>query len=879
MQPLSADFPHRPARPLLAKVSRSTGLLIVVLSVLLVGVIVYVASDQTVQILQIRQQRPGTENLARELNTFIFQYYTDSANSLTASQEVIDVCQTDKAGIDNPALLRVLNTTQSVLHVALVYVMNRDGTVVGCSRAPGEISLTGNNYRFRPYFSQALAGAPTLFPAVGVTTKAKGLYFSAPIRIAKNHEPIGVAVIKTKSNVLDDFFASLQGGEEIMLLSPDGVIFASTRPDWHFKTALPLTEQRRSELKITRQFGEHDLAPLTFTVDRSTTLIDKRKVTIVALPLQLEGWQVVSLEPLHFPWLVVLLLWGVVLVLGLLAAVIVHTSHREEQLTEQVLAGREASNRANAARRSSKRELETIFSTSLVGIVLVRNGLIVNANRRMGEMFGYDRNELMHVDVRRLFLGRRAFRRFVRRHLHLLMNSNIEQVEYDLRKKDGTLIPCSLSGKAIDRSNLALGTVWVIDDVSRRKAAEHELEQARCDAEAASVAKGQFLANMSHEIRTPMNGIIGLTNLLLHRQMPAEQREHLQLIQRAAVRLMTIINDILDFSKLEAGRFELERHAFSLRTLLGEIVQPMEPTLLRKNVRFTVSVDPDVPDIIVADQTKLMQVLTNLIDNGLKFTRKGAVTVAVRELQGETRGDQVLLFEVTDTGIGIDPSYHDKVFESFSQADSSHSRTFGGTGLGLSISKGLVELMGGRIWFASQPGQGTRFSFTLPLNRQGDTGNQAQDCTAETSSVAISSPRVQGGRILVAEDEYINTILIKTLLKDAGYHVTTVRNGREAVAAWRGGVFDCIFMDIQMPEMDGYEAVCRIREGEKEGEHVPIIAMTAHAMSGDRQKCLDAGMDEYLAKPIDGQLVLQMLARYLPASTGQPSAAQQSEVV
>jgi len=864
MQQRTADNPQHPPPFLQDTTLLKIRLFGIAAATFLISVLVFFGSDQVALMLHRRHQQPGTENLARELNTFIIHYYAQSVQNLAARDEVVNV-SSGKTTIDNPSLLRVLNTAQGVLNVSLVYVMNREGTVVGCSNDPDEISLTGKNYRFRPYFFRALAGSPFIFPAVGVTTNVKGVYFSTPIYRAGDDHPSGVLVIKTRSNVFDAFFASLGGGLEVLLLSPDGVIFTSTQNRWDFLTAWPIGASRLEELKATKQFSDYELAPLPFSLANSVVRYDGLRATVVVHPLQIEGWQIATVAPVAFPWLVVLLLCSTVLALGTLTAIIVHNAHKEKKLAVQVLAGQEASSRANAAHRASVMELETIFSTSLVGIVLVREGRIVNANKRMAEMFGYDQNELIDGDVRQLFSGRRTFRRFVRRHLHLLMDSNIEQVEYSLRRKNGSLIPCTLSGKAIERSNLALGSVWVVEDVSRRKAAEQELEQAREAAEAASVAKGQFLANMSHEIRTPMNGIIGLTNILLQHDLPETQRGHLELIQRAAIRLMTIINDILDFSKLGAGRFELERHPFRLRALLREIIQPMEPTVRRKNLQLKLTVDAAVPETIQGDQTKIMQILTNLIDNSLKFTRKGLVHVMVRLEQQDRSTPANLLFTVTDTGIGIVPAYRDKVFESFSQADSSHSRKFGGTGLGLSISKGLVELMGGRIWFDSEPGHGTCFYFTLPLVAPVTNGPKTPD--------DIQTPRRQertlslghGRRILVAEDEYINTILISTLLKQAGYHVTTVRSGREAVDAWRGGIFDCILMDIQMPEMDGYEAVARIREAEAQGEHLPIIAMTAHAMSGDRQKCLDAGMDDYVAKPIDGTRVLQLLRQYLSA--------------
>jgi PAS domain S-box-containing protein len=838
---------------------------------LLVLVVVAVGADQLTLFLHRVEQAPITDNLVLELNTFVVDDYKHAVLDLSKSLEIGEVC-TGKSSIDNPSLLRVLNTAQGALNVALVYVMDAEGTVIGCSNNPEEQSLTGQQYRFRPYFIHAIAGSPYFYPAVGVTTKRKGFYFSAPIMGAEKGKPIGVVVIKTRSESVDSFFSALQGKMDALLLSKDGVVFASTHDDWNLKTALPLDSGQLREITNSRQFGDQPLQPLSFSLEKPIVSINNGRTLADRQSLPLDGWQIATLQPTPFPWALVLLLDSIVLSLGILSGVIVLHSQKEEDLAHQVLAGQAASDRAEAARQTSELELETIFSASLVGIVLVRDGRIVNVNHRMTSIFGYSREEILQGDIRQFFPGRRAFRRFVRRHLHLLAVGDVEQVEYQLKKKNGDLIPCTLSGKAISPLNLAQGTVWVIEDISKRKAVEDELDRARKLAESASIAKGEFLANMSHEIRTPMNGIIGLSNILLREPLPEAQREHLELIQRSAIRLMTIINDILDFSKLEAGRFELDPQPFSLRTLLKEVIQPMELTAQRKNLAIRLTVDPTTPDMLVGDQTKLMQVLTNLVDNSLKFTRKGQVTleVGVQDKDGE---EAQLLFEVADTGIGIVPVYHPKVFESFSQADSSHSRRFGGTGLGLSISKGLVELMGGTIWFESEPGKGTRFYFTLPMvfPNQGN-GRTTRRQKPHSPQVGLADSG-QGKRILVAEDEYINKILIRTLLGQAGYHVTVVSNGREAVNAWRGGVFDCILMDIQMPEMDGYEAVSRIREAEQTDQHIPIIAMTAHAMTGDRQKCLTVGMDDYVSKPIDGASVLQLLRHYLPETTSDDAAA------
>jgi PAS domain S-box-containing protein len=832
---------------------------------ILVALLSSIGVNHVAFLVHQHKQQPKTEKLAFDFNLFVLQPLMAAVASLATNQEVLDICH-GKSHRDNPGLLQVLNTTQRILNVSLVYVMDVDGTVTGCSVAPEEMSLTGNNYRFRPYFYYAMAGLPYVYPAIGVTTKVKGVYFSAPIYGESTSKPIGVMVIKSKDTLIETFLHTEKTGAENLLLSPDGVVFAATNPDWVLRILHPVTPHKLEDLRASNQYGQQPFEQLPFSLDDSIITYNDTQVSASIHPVQINGWRIASISPLSYPWFAVILSTGFILAVGTLTGVVVYNSHKKLELADQVQAGQEASDRAQALHRTSVLELETIFSTSLVGIVLIRDGQIVNANKRMCEMFGYDQDELRCLDIRFLFTGRRAFRRFVRRYLHLLMNSNIEQVEYDLRTKNGALVPCTLSGKAIDRHHLGQGTVWVIEDISRRKAAEQQLEQSRQAAEAASVAKGQFLANMSHEIRTPMNGIIGLTNMLLRQELTDGQREHLELIQRSSIRLMTIINDILDFSKLEAGRFELEYHSFSLRGLLREVVQPMEPTIRRKHLHFKLQVDPAVPDIIHGDQTKIMQVLTNLLDNSLKFTKHGTVSLDVRMRTAPEHPQQMLVFEVADTGMGILPSYHHKVFESFSQADSSHSRKFGGTGLGLSISKGLVELMGGSIWFESAPEQGSSFWFTVPLvAAQNDASVSCGERTTGQHEDSII-PQGQGRRILVAEDEYINSLLIRNLLQQAGYHVTMVRNGREAVEAWRGGIFDCVLMDIQMPEMDGYEAVARIREAERGGAHIPIIAMTAHALSGDRQKCIASGMDDYIAKPIDGQRVLLLLHQYLPTA-------------
>ncbi len=516
--------------------------------------------------------------------------------------------------------------------------------------------------------------------------------------------------------------------------------------------------------------------------------------------------------------------------------------------------------RAEASLAEATKDFESIFENSQVGIMLLRGGRVfAQGNQRLAEILGYETaDEMLGISMRQLHLDEERFLHFGKNYYSQLAVKEQTQIEYQLRRKDGSPVWCILSGKALDPSDLNQGVIWVVDDLEPRKALEKKLLQAKEQAEAANKAKSEFLANMSHEIRTPLNGIMGMLQLLQSSPLQDDQGEYIEAAIRSTDRLSSLLSDILDLSRVEAGKLTIQSKPFDLRETVNQVCELFEPSFRQARLKLDCRVDSAVPGLLLGDAARLQQVLNNLVGNALKFTETGGVEVEAYPIATDSPDKYRVLFSVSDTGIGIPEDKIGMLFDSFTQASQGLTRRYQGAGLGLSICKRLIGLMGGSISVASEPGRGTTVHFCITF-RPAVAGEVLGPL--ETILEAVQSAR--GRRVLVAEDDRVNQLAIAMLLEREEVEVTAVSNGRAVLDALSSGEYDAVLMDIQMPVMNGLEAVKAIRNGEagQDKASIPVIALTAFAMAGDRERFLDAGMDDYLAKPVSRKDLFGVLAR------------------
>ena len=548
-----------------------------------------------------------------------------------------------------------------------------------------------------------------------------------------------------------------------------------------------------------------------------------------------------------------------------------------DELIVTLAAQEEAQRRSEAQVAAEASRRRALFEHMHDGVVVLDDdGSVFESNSRFAEMLGYTSEELhqLHIADWEAKYSREQLLEMVRN-----VPSEGQSFLTVQRRKDGSVYDAEISATRIEWGGRYY-VLCITRDITERLRLAAELEQHRDrlqelvdartrdlataleEARSANRAKSDFLANMSHEIRTPMNGILGMTEVLLDSALTAEQREYLGIVKASGDNLLTIINDILDFSKIEAGRLEIEQIPFDARKTLVAIVATLQAQAQAKSLDLDVSFDNTVPAAIRGDPVRFGQVVTNLVGNAIKFTERGGVTVRLTNLNAASADAKIADLEVavTDTGIGIPASKLEHIFEAFAQSDSSVTRQFGGTGLGLSISRQLAHCMGGTLLVESEPGKGSTFRFAFPCEIT-SLDVESADKAAQQERRAVNA----GRRILVVEDNRVNQRLIVAILKKLGHHVTLANSGHEALECIGTQTFDLVLMDIQMPEMDGVETTRKIRERQAHGDlRLPIIALTAHAMAGDRERYLAAEMDDYLTKPIQRNELIAAIDRHAP---------------
>jgi len=508
---------------------------------------------------------------------------------------------------------------------------------------------------------------------------------------------------------------------------------------------------------------------------------------------------------------------------------------------------------------NAKQDFEVIFENSQVGIILLRGGRVfARGNQRLADILGYDTpEEMTGFSMRKLHLSEEHFLHFGQQFYESLAMGEQTQIEYQLRKKDGSPVWCILSGKALDLDDLDKGVIWVVDDLEPRKALEQALLDAKEAAEAASRAKSEFLANMSHEIRTPLNGILGMLQLMQTTPLSQEQKEYALAAIQSSRRLTRLLSDILDLSRVEAGKLSVLNEPFNLQETLRQVAELFQVTSTQSGVELFLRMDDDIPSMVLGDAARLQQILGNLVGNAFKFTQAGTVTISASLLSTVQPGTRRVLFTVSDTGVGIPDDKLVLLFEPFTQAGEGFTRNYQGAGLGLSICKRLITLMGGNMAVESAPEQGTSVHFSIAFG-------QAEAARPEQLDPAGAQHPTPGAlRVLLADDDRVSRFTASRQLEKFGCAVTAVSNGQKAIDALIRSDFDVVLMDVQMPVMDGLEATKAIRNGRagRDKSAVPVVALTAYAMDGDKERFLGAGMDDYLPKPVEADALLEVMAR------------------
>ncbi len=824
------------------------------------------------------EQEHLTQNLRDDINRHLESNLRSTCRALSQQQAVLDLFPKPTSDTTHRATL-LLNSSREILGANIIYILDHTGKVIASSFTENGDTLYGNNYRFRPYFTNSLQGEDYIYAALGVTTGKRGIYFSSPIKDS-NDDIVGVTVIKSGLHNIDKIVLKAASQGPVVILNRHGVVFVASEESWLFHTAKPISPEKRQKLIHSGQFATAELEPLSIDLSEKEVVLDGKTYTVHTRDLTLHDWSVATLTPKRKALPVVII---VCLIFTIPAYFFflkikhfqdeirykdkinrqnIHLKRLNEEMKNEIEERKETE---QALKRVSQLELQyrMLFEQSKDAITIVsENGEFLEANQAFLSLMECSREDVLAMKPVDFWVDERERRNWMK-----LIKEKGSITDYHSKQKtrNGNFLDLNLTTNATKTEDGRIVYLSILRDITKKLEDEKRLLLAKNEAEQASLAKSNFLANMSHEIRTPMNGIIGMTNIVLESSLTDEQRNYVTMVRSSADRLLDIINNILDFSKIEAGRLELEEVAFDIRDKCEELLSLMALKARNNNVRLSLEISPDVPPKIIGDSTRFMQILINLTNNAIKFSNDGTVSIQVNANMVTPPNIIPISISVQDTGIGIPKDKQAAIFESFAQADISTTRKYGGTGLGLTISSQLCRLMGGEIGLESEQGEGALFWFTIPFRLpESIEPSQGFEHGKTINSALSRHERFQNISILLAEDDHINKTLAIAVLEKASLNVTAVANGLEAVEESAKTFYDLILMDIQMPEMDGYEATRAIRSREQaQSRHTPIIAMTAHAIKGDREKCLLAGMDDYITKPIDASELYMVIERHL----------------
>jgi PAS domain S-box-containing protein len=765
---------------------------------------------------------------------------------------------------------RALEQLRTLYFMEDAAVVDASGTVVANSNASGT-NKVGSDVSSQPFFRQALAGRSGVYPTLGREPGERGIFLTAPIRGSgeASDKPLGVITLKMDAGKLDTLLAIWSRGPGF-LLSPEGIVFATNRSEWLLRTVSALAPRPSIKTRLERQFGmsldRADASPYASTNNWQETVIDGLRHVAYHQALDWSDpdgtWKLVVLDS-RDSW------WQrpkaclIAAMAGTLAALVLwwfFSLARINVLRQQNFVALDATQRR-------LRELTDNAPVAIFQVAGHRDGKIDFrfVSHRVADIVGVSADDLAngrcglfdHVPPEDRAANEAAIEAALSAEqswdieFSVMQNGSrrwVHSAAYPLRGKEGV----TFNG--------------YIEDVTDRRQSAEAMRSAKELAEEAARIKSTFLANMSHEIRTPMNSVIGMAHLALRSGLNPKQRDYVEKIQLSGQHLLGLIDDILDFSKIESGKMTLESVDFELESVIENVTNIVGHRVEAKGLRLDFDIDPALARPLRGDSLRLSQVLINLCGNAVKFTEFGGIGVGARLVE-ETENECVLRFEVLDTGIGMTQEQMARLFQNFQQADMSTTRKFGGTGLGLAISQQLARMMGGEIGVESRSGEGSTFWFTVRLGK-GDPANLAA-ADGEKRPVpghANQWPEIpatlQGARILVAEDNLFNQQVAFEILKDAGAEVCIANNGNEALSFLRRASFDCILMDVQMPEMDGFEATRQIRS-EPAFAGLKIVAMTANASSADREQCLAVGMDDFITKPIHPDRLYAKIAAIL----------------